>query len=104
EIRHGEEDRLDHQQKDLLRVLESLQNGDEIEGSALPMLWSLRFPQVFAQRGGFDIAIANPPYVSTQGASDLDYIDDLKNRIGFNDDLYVFFGYRAFGHFQPERM
>lgn len=100
----GRIDYLEHQQEVLPRVLETLQNGHDIDGSAMPMLWSLRFPHIFADRGGFDICIANPPYVSTQGANKLDYIEDLKKKVGFNDDFYVFFSYRALGHPQSERL
>ncbi|HDH45132.1 MAG TPA: hypothetical protein ENG66_07090 [Thermococcus sp.] len=36
------------------------------------------FAEVFTEKGGFDIIIANPPYVRTQKLSDLPYKDDLE--------------------------
>lgn len=96
---------LEHQAEVCDKALHALNDGHEIEGSSLPMLWALRFPRIFAEKKGFDLCIANPPYLSMQGSSDLDYIDDLKAKAGGNDDFYVFFSYRALGHpHEPERM
>ncbi len=69
----------------------------EEERSRHPVLWRVHFARVFREKGGFDIVIMNPPYVSTQGASELDYVPDLTAKLGFNDDLYVFFAFRSFG-------
>jgi hypothetical protein len=99
---------LEHQLEVLPRALKALKKDQSMDGSALPMLWTLRFPRVFAEKGGFDVCMANPPYVSTQGASKLPYTKDLVDKLGgksWNDDHYVFFTYRALGHPEaPERM
>lgn len=70
---------------------------DSIKSGSKPFfLPQIHFAEVFAKRGGFDIVIANPPYVSTQKLSDLSYRDDLKLHYNFIDDLYVHFTFRAF--------
>ncbi|MDQ0290433.1 Eco57I restriction-modification methylase domain-containing protein [Oligosphaera ethanolica] len=63
-------------------------------GNAPFTLWHLYFADVFA-KGGFDIVIGNPPYVSTKGR-DLNDNANLEDAYGFADDLYshfVFLGY-----------
>ena len=37
-----------------------------------PMIWDLAFAEVFMMKNGFDIIIANPPYVRQEEISDLD--------------------------------
>lgn len=56
----------------------------------------VHFAEVFSENKGFDIVIANPPYVRTQKLSNLFYRDDLKLHYGYVDDLYVHFTFRAF--------
>jgi len=56
----------------------------------------VHFAEVFIEKGGFDIIIANPPYVRTQKLSDLPYREDLELHYGFVDDLYAHFTFRAF--------
>lgn len=46
--------------------------GEEL---AIPFSWQLHFSHVFKQKGGFDIVIANPPYVRIQNIA-----QDLKAR------------------------
>ena len=60
------------------------------------------FAEVFTEKKGFDIIIANPPYVRTQKLSNLPYRDDLKLHYGFVDDLYVHFTFRALELAHPE--
>lgn len=59
------------------------------------ILWQLYFPKVFKEKGGFDIAIGNPPYVSAvTGASDSETRDVLRKRfkeLSGAFDLYVAF-------------
>ncbi len=55
----------------------------------------VHFAEVFTEKNGFDIIIANPPYVRTQKLSDLPYREDLKLHYGYVDDLYVHFTFRA---------
>ncbi len=35
-----------------------------------PLIWNIEFAEVFADNGGFDIVIGNPPYVRQEGISD----------------------------------
>ena len=60
--------------------------------------WRVDFGEVFAAEGGFDIAIANPPYVRFQKIS-RDYKDELKPTYGTattgQSDLYCYFYVRA---------
>jgi len=53
--------------------------------------WKLYFADVFRQNGGFDVVIANPPYVSHDKIENKSY---LKNRYGCYEpfaDLYCYF-------------
>lgn len=54
------------------------------------VLWQLDFARVFREKGGFDIVIGNPPYVSTKGQSARDKIN-LEKIYGYADDLYYHF-------------
>lgn len=62
-----------------------------------PLLWPLTFPGIFKQ-GGFDIVVANPPYVRQES---LDPVDQTAYQHAFPDvytgttDLYVVFFARA---------
>jgi len=62
----------------------------------------IHFTDVFTEKGGFDIVIANPPYVRTQKLSKLPYRDDLALHYGFIDDFYVYFSFRAFELARPK--
>lgn len=52
-------------------------------------LWHIYFKEVF-DKGGFDIVIGNPPYVSTKGRTDEEK-ENLDRAFGFVDDLYHHF-------------
>ncbi len=52
------------------------------------------FSEVFHQKGGFDIVIANPPYVSTKGV-DEKLKPLLRKYYGFADDLYNHFFFKG---------
>lgn len=52
------------------------------------------FSEVFHQKGGFDVVIGNPPYVSTKGRDETDKTS-LKNFYGFADDLYSHFYFKS---------
>ena len=56
-------------------------------------LWHTYFKDVF-EKGGFDIVIGNPPYVSTKGVPEEEkYI--LEAEFGFSDDLYNHFFFKG---------
>jgi hypothetical protein len=52
------------------------------------------FSEVFHTKGGFDVVIANPPYVSTKGRDEIDK-SLLKKYYGFADDLYSHFYFKS---------
>lgn len=52
------------------------------------------FSEVFREKGGFDIVIANPPYISTKGVSE-NVKKLLQKYYGFADDLYSHFYFRS---------
>jgi type I restriction-modification system DNA methylase subunit len=59
----------------------------------LSFIWRLDFAEVFADRGGFDIVIANPPYIRIQTTAQLtavDYSDYYVSATG-NYDIYCLF-------------
>lgn len=56
-------------------------------------LWHTYFKDVF-DKGGFDIVIGNPPYVSTKGVSE-DIKAFLEADFGFADDLYNHFFFKG---------
>lgn len=64
-------------------------------------LWRLCFADVFDKKNGFDIVIANPPYVSTKGVHATPK-KDLKRHYGFADDLYSHFFFRSFEILKPK--
>jgi hypothetical protein len=101
----AEFERLDRREVELSKGLEHLVCEDPAlrkeDRSRHPVLWKVHFARVFRDRGGFDIVVLNPPYVSMQGASRLDWAKEVIAKLGFNDDLYSFFTFRAFG--LPER-
>ncbi|SFV33880.1 Eco57I restriction-modification methylase domain-containing protein [Thermoflavifilum thermophilum] len=52
------------------------------------------FSEVFHQKGGFDVVIGNPPYVSTKGV-DNEFKKQLEKYFGFADDLYNHFYFKG---------
>ena len=56
-------------------------------------LWHLYFKEAF-DKGGFDIVIGNPPYVSTKGVPEEDK-PLLEYEFGFSDDLYNHFFFKG---------
>ncbi len=74
------------------------------KGEALPFfLYKLYFAEVFAEKGGFDIVIANPPYVRQERLED-------SQKTAFKEafqcyhgmaDLYVYFYERGFQLLKP---
>ncbi|MBW1615731.1 MAG: Eco57I restriction-modification methylase domain-containing protein [Deltaproteobacteria bacterium] len=66
----------------------------EISGGYKDFDFKLYFSEVFRQKNGFDIVIANPPYVSTKGREKT-YKKALKKLYNFTDDLYNHFYFKA---------
>lgn len=59
-------------------------------------LWKLYFAEVFQRENpGFDVVIANPPYVSARGANK-ELQMRYKEEYGFSDDLYNYFFFKSF--------
>lgn len=57
-------------------------------------LWNLYFSEVFHNKGGFDVVIANPPYINLFNIVDKNYRNVLKNNFTITKnkvDLYAFF-------------
>jgi len=91
--------KLEHTISEIHRIFTTYEE-EKIKPFFLPQ-WE--FKDIFyGGRGGFDIVIANPPYVRTQKLSDLPYREDLEIKYGFIDDLYVHFTFRAFELCRPK--
>lgn len=82
-----------------------------------PLIWSIEFADVFAEKDGFDIIIGNPPYVRQEAISDptgkikdkkeyKDYLQEMvkmdfpadfpaQTKINAQSDLYTYFYIRA---------
>lgn len=79
-------------------------------GNAPTFLWQVDFAEVFRERGGFDVMIANPPYVrADKGEEHLAMRGDIL-RSGFYEtlwekwDLYVPFIERAYKMLRPQEV
>ena len=59
--------------------------------------WRVQFAEVFARNGGFDVAIANPPYVRQEniGANKATLTQQYKDAATARSDLYCYFYARA---------
>ena len=55
------------------------------------LLWQMTFPRVFAENGGFDIVIGNPPYINVEKISDRKAIYDTFKTCIMRTDLYIAF-------------
>jgi hypothetical protein len=81
-----------------------------------PLIWNIEFAEIFAERGGFDIVIGNPPYVRHEDITDpsgkleakaykdllgkmikKDFPDafGVKEKINAKSDLYTYFYLRG---------
>lgn len=68
-----------------------------------PFHWELEFPEAFFDESGdtkrnpgFDAILGNPPYISTQTTSGLNYRPALHQLWGYVDDTYVHFIFSGF--------
>ncbi len=57
--------------------------------------WKLFFADVFREKGGFDVVIANPPYVNTKDVAKYEWRLNLEREFGWVDDLYNHFTHLA---------
>lgn len=89
-----------------------------------PLVWSIEFAEVFAEKNGFDLIIGNPPYVRQEAIADptgkikdkkeyknyleemvkLDFPDDFprKAKINAQSDLYTYFYIRGLRLLNPQ--
>jgi len=88
----------------------------QITTKNLPFIWRIDFPEIFFEKGGFDIVIGNPPYVAQEEIEDplrnisdnkkykellrqmvnQDFPQDIpENVINGKSDLYTFFYIRG---------
>ena len=67
----------------------------QMAGYKIDFDFKLFFHDVFHTKGGFDIVIGNPPYVSTKGRKETEK-KVLKEVYGFVDDLYSHFFFKSF--------
>lgn len=76
------------------QLREALANSAAPEGA---VDWRVEFAEVFDQNGGFDIAIANPPYVRYQEFPSNSYlsIKGYSDGVSGKSDIYCFFYLRA---------
>lgn len=58
-------------------------------------LWKVFFANVFKENGGFDVVIANPPYVNTKEVNK-NLKSKYKEIYGIKDDLYNYFFLRSY--------
>jgi len=68
--------------------------------------WRVEFAEVFDQNGGFDVALANPPYVRQELIKDIKpgLLKAYGSLYAGTADLYVFFYYRALQLMKPGGM
>jgi methylase of polypeptide subunit release factors len=64
--RQKDEEEIEQLEEEL-RELEEQKRNLKIER---PFLWNIEFPEIFFDRGGFDIIIGNPPYVRQEKITD----------------------------------
>ena len=77
------------------KIQQLLKSASEFAGYDIDFDFRLYFHEVFNEKGGFDIVIGNPPYVSTKGRNETSK-SVLKSIYGFADDLYNHFFFKSF--------
>ena len=91
----AEKDRLKEEVEDLQDQLKSAR----AEASPPPGVvdWSVEFAEVFDKRGGFDIVVANPPYVRQEkiGPNKDELKKEYASAVTARSDLYCYFYARA---------
>ena len=61
---------------------------EAVNSSEYPFVWGIEFAEIFAEKGGFDIVIGNPPYVRQEDIEDpLAKIEDKKQYKTFLQEM-----------------
>jgi tRNA1(Val) A37 N6-methylase TrmN6 len=92
ETHPGRKNQIKEELDDL--ILKRLKNSEKNFGYKIDFDFRLFFPRVFKDKGGFDVVIGNPPYVSTKGV-DTEFKKVLEKIYGFSDDLYNHFYFKG---------
>ena len=79
---------------DIEKAIDELKDYIELKKPKNFFLWNIFFAEVFNEKGGFDIVIGNPPYVSTKGVMEKEK-PILGKIYGFADDLYSHFYFKG---------
>ncbi|MHB2155004.1 Eco57I restriction-modification methylase domain-containing protein [Calditrichota bacterium GD2] len=77
------------------KIRQLMKSAEQYAGFPIDFDFKLFFHEVFKEKAGFDVVIANPPYVSTRGTNSTDK-NALKKAYGFADDLYSHFFFKSF--------
>jgi hypothetical protein len=80
---------VDRRAVDAARVATGASASALVHGDALAMSWPETFPEVFA-RGGFDVVVANPPYIRQEWLANKQVLQRFASYDGVAD-LYVYF-------------
>lgn len=119
---------LDKEAKEVLKneISELKEQKLVLSSGGKPLVWSIEFAEVFAEKDGFDIIIGNPPYVRQEAIADptgkikdkkvykdylqemvkLDFPNDFppKAKINAQSDLYTYFYIRGLRLLNPQGM
>jgi len=105
-------------------IFELKEQKKALRSGGKPLVWSIEFAEVFAEKDGFDIIIGNPPYVRQEAIADptgkikdkkeyknylqemvkLDFPNDFPPKIKINaqSDLYTYFYIRGLRLLNPQ--
>lgn len=100
-----------------IEISELKEQKQALRSGGKPLVWSIEFAEVFAEKEGFDLVIGNPPYVRQEAIADptgkikdkkeykncleemvkLDFPNDFsqKTKINAQSDLYTYFYIRG---------
>lgn len=103
-------------EKSLQKEIEELESDKRNIKQKHPLVWGIEFAEIFGEKGGFDVVIGNPPYVSSAEIEDplgrveriayMEYLEQMihadfddwiskKTKIDGKSDLYVYFYIRG---------
>lgn len=90
----------DEKEKKVLRekinnkIRELLNSAEQFTGYKIDFDFKLFFSEVWREKGGFDVVIGNPPYISTKGISNTEK-KSYEAEFGFSDDTYNLFTFKG---------